>query len=166
MLYLAGKAPGPEEGAATLKRLIDSGEALEKLRQIIDAQRGDSRVVDDTALLPRARHTLEIRAGRDGFVQRIKAESVGLSAMMLGAGRETKESEINLAAGVVLHKKVGDPVSAGEVLAVLHTDLDPGSSRVEAARRLILGAFACGPEKPAPPPLILGRVDRHGAVRY
>ncbi|HOL17071.1 MAG TPA: pyrimidine-nucleoside phosphorylase [Bacillota bacterium] len=166
MLYLAGKAPDPEKGSAALKRLLDSGAALEKLRRIIDAQHGDSRVVDDTALLPQARHTLEIKAGQAGFVQRIKAESVGLSAMLLGAGRETKESEIDLAAGVVLNKKVGDPVNAGEVLAVMHTGFDPGSSQVEAARRMLLAAFECGPEKPAPPPLILGRVDRHGAVRY
>ena len=71
-----------------------------------------------------------------------------------------------MAAGVVLNKKVGDPVNDGEVLAVLHTDFDPGSNQVEAARRLLLAAFECGPEKPAPLPLILGYVDRHGATRY
>jgi pyrimidine-nucleoside phosphorylase len=166
MLYLAQKAPTPEDGGALLKALIGSGAALEMLRKMIRAQHGDSRVVDDPSRLPRARHTVPVRAAAAGFVHRIRAEAVGLGAMMLGAGRATKDSEINPAAGITLNKKVGDPVGRGELLALLHTDLDPASAAVETVHRALLSACECRSEPADPPPLILGLVGQDGAIRY
>lgn len=166
MLHLARKAPTPESGGAILKELIDSGAALEMLRRMITAQHGDSRVVDDPSRLPQARHTVPVRAAAGGFVHRIRAEAVGLGAMKLGAGRETKDSEINLAAGVTLNKKVGDPVGSGEILALLHTDNDPASAGVEAVHRVLFSAFECRPEPAEQPLLILGQVDQNGSTRY
>ncbi len=166
MLYLAQKAQTPESGAAALKRLIDSGAALEMLRRMVITQHGDSRVIDDPSRLPRARYTAAVRAAAGGFVHRIRAEAVGLGAMMLGAGRETKDATINLAAGITLNKKVGDPVGTGEVLAVLHTDTDPDSAGVEAVHRMLFSAFECRPEPAEPPPLVLGLVDQNGSTRY
>ncbi|MBS3942661.1 MAG: pyrimidine-nucleoside phosphorylase [Dethiobacter sp.] len=165
MLLLAQKSSTAESGAAALKELISSGAALEALRRMITTQHGESRVVDDTSLLPRARHSVTVPAGASGFVCRLKAEAVGLGAMMLGAGRITKESKINLAAGVTLLKKVGDRVESGEALALLHTDHEPASSVVEEVRALISEAYACSREATGPPPLVLGYVDQKGVTR-
>lgn len=167
MLELAQKSSSAESGAAALKKLIASGAALEALRRMITAQHGESRVVDDTSLLPRARHsvTITVPAGASGFVCRLKAEAVGLGAMMLGAGRTAKESKINLAAGVTLHKKVGDRVEPGEALALLHTDHEPASAVVEAVRAIISEAYAYSREATWPPPLVLGYVDEQGVIR-
>ena len=158
MLHLAGKVPDPAAGSDMLKRLL-GGAAINKLKELITAQHGDARVVDDPSLLPRAAVRVELLAPAAGFVQRIRAESIGVSAMLLGAGRETKDDQIDPAAGVTLLKKAGDAVRPGEPLAVLHTALDPASPRVEQARRMALEAYAIAPAPPAASPLILGAVE-------
>ncbi len=151
MLCLAGKAADPEAGSLRLKELISSGAALEMLRRLLLSQGGEVRVADDLSLLPRAHHLIAVEALQGGFVHRIKAEAVGLGAMMLGAGRETKESSIDLAVGVVLNKKVGDPVHPGETLAHLHINDNPTSARAASVRQLILDAYRIQ-TTPAPPP--------------
>jgi pyrimidine-nucleoside phosphorylase len=164
MLHLARKAANPAAGQEKLREIIACGAALAKFRELIRSQQGDDRVVDDLSLLPRARALIPVESPVSGYVHRIKAEAAGRGAMMLGAGRETKESAIDLAAGIALLKKIGDPVSAGEPLAVLHTNDDPLSPVVEAVRGLILKAYECRPEPAPPPPLLLGCVDRSGRI--
>ena len=157
MLCLAGKVPDPARGSELLKGLL-GGAALNKFKELIAAQHGDARVADDPSLLPQAPVRLELPSPAAGFVQRIRAESIGRSAMLLGAGRETKEDAIDPAAGIVLLKKAGDAVKAGEPLAVLHTALDPASPRVEQARRMALEAYEIDAAPPAASSLILGAV--------
>lgn len=120
MLTEAGLAGSIEEARARLEKTISDGTALEKLSQMVTAQQGDGRDVYDTSRLPLAPVQLEVPAMEHGFVRRIEAEQVGLVSMHLGGGRATKDSEIDLSVGLVLHKKVGDSVEAGESLATIH----------------------------------------------
>ena len=120
MLTEAGLAGSIEEARAKLEKTISDGTALEKLSQMVTAQQGDGRDVYDTSRLPLAPVQLEVPAMENGFVRRIEAEQVGLVSMHLGGGRATKDSEIDLSVGLVLHKKVGDSVEAGESLATIH----------------------------------------------
>ncbi|MED4959397.1 pyrimidine-nucleoside phosphorylase, partial [Paenibacillus macerans] len=120
MLILGGKAADEEEAYALLKAKLQSGEALDKLKGMVSAQGGDTSQIDRLDLLPSAELQIEVRSESKGYVDSIQAEEIGLAAMMLGAGRETKDSVIDLGAGVELRKKIGDPVEIGDTLAVLH----------------------------------------------
>ena len=120
MLTEAGLAGSIEEARARLEKTISDGTALEKLSQMVTAQQGNGRDVYDTSRLPLAPVQMEVTALEGGYVRRIEAEQVGLVSMHLGGGRATKDSEIDLSVGLVLHKKVGDSVGAGESLATIH----------------------------------------------
>ena len=135
ILTEAGIAPDEPSARQMLRQSIDDGSALKKLADMVSAQHGDSRAVYDTSLLPEAKLKLEVPCERSGFVSRIHAEQVGLVSMHLGGGRATKESKIDLAVGVVLHKKVGDRVEAGESLATIHaSDAAKGREAVHLLR--------------------------------
>src|SRR5690606_19421810 len=108
MCLLGGAFSDIDEAYKELKLLIESGKAIEKLKELIRIQGGDPRVVDDNSLFPQAKNTYDIRAERDGYIYSIDAESIGIGAMLLGAGRKTKEESIDPAAGIRLVKKIGD----------------------------------------------------------
>ncbi|GAA3322452.1 hypothetical protein GCM10020331_042400 [Ectobacillus funiculus] len=111
MVYLAGKAPSIEEARANLQEAIQNGSALETLKVFLAAQGGDASVVDDPSKLPQAKYVFDLEAQQDGHVVEIVADEIGTAAMLLGAGRATKESVIDLAVGLMLRKKkVGDSV--------------------------------------------------------
>ena len=116
----AGLAESGEQAREKLRATIADGSALRKLAEMVEAQFGDSRAVYDPSLLPAAKLSLEVPADGDGYVAHIEAEDVGLVSMHLGGGRATKESEIDLSVGVVLHKKVGDRVGKGGSLATIY----------------------------------------------
>lgn len=158
MLLLAGKSASLEEGRSELRKLLESGKALEKFEELISAQGGDPRVTGEGWRLPAAKAVQDIPAPLAGYVQAIDAAEVGRSAMLLGAGREKKDARIDLSAGLVLYKKVGDSVQAGESLAAIHADSIEQSG---AVKEIVLGAYTIGPEKPAPKPLIIGRVPEN-----
>ena len=162
MLRLAGKAPGLQEGREKLKRLLESGAALEKFRELIISQHGDGAVIDNPALLPQAAAVLPVRAEAGGCVHRLKAEAIGRAALALGAGRERKEDAIDPAVGVAICKKVGDRVAPGDELARLHLNCAPGDPPAQQARRLVREAYEIKPEPAVEPPLIFGYVDRSG----
>ena len=122
MLLAAGKTESLDEGQGLLKEKLLNGEALEKFRQLIKNHGGDPAVVDDVTLLPQARYTVDVPAPRKGVVARWTADQIGEAAMLLGAGRATKEDMIDLAVGIVLHKKIGDAVEEGEALATLYSN--------------------------------------------
>jgi len=152
MLHLPAGEP-LDAARARVRKALASGEGLRKFREVIELQGGDPAVCEDAGRLPRARRTLDIHAGASGFVTRIACAAVGHAAMVLGAGRETVDSAIDPAVGLVLHKKVGDVVSAGEPLATLHVN---DTAREEDAIALIRSAIHIGPA--APPPTTLVRL--------
>ena len=138
MLIAGGAASDEQDAGEKLKRVIEDGSALKKLAEFVKAQGGDPDMVYNTALLPKAAIIEEIISVHDGYVSRIDCEEIGICSLILGGGRETKNSEIDLSVGLVLHKKVGDPVSSGESLATIYAN---DRDRLEAARVRFLGAY-------------------------
>jgi pyrimidine-nucleoside phosphorylase len=163
MLVLAGVAKDAAEARAKLTYALRSGAALAKLKEMVTAQGGDASYINQPIKLPRAERFAPFVSTAAGYVQRIDALALGRAAGFLGAGRETKESPIDLAVGVVLKKKVGDAVEAGEPLAELH--LGPLSREAEA-RELLQAAFVIGPEPPKAEPLLYGMVTESGVTRF
>lgn len=119
MVVLAGKTDSLLEARELLKGVIKDGSALVKFKQFIKNQGGNPEWVDDPSLLPQASFEVEVISDSDGFVSEIVADNIGVAAMKLGAGRETKEDDIDLAVGLVLRKKVGDPVKKGDSLVTI-----------------------------------------------
>ncbi|WP_282943136.1 pyrimidine-nucleoside phosphorylase [Paenibacillus sp. RC67] len=122
MVFLANKASSLEEAEEMLREVIRNGKALEKFKSFIENQGGDPSVVDHPEKLPQAAYQIEVLAKEDGVVAEIIADEIGTAAMLLGAGRATKESEIDLAVGLMLNKKIGDTVKAGESLVTIHAN--------------------------------------------
>ena len=151
MLHLTALTPSLEAARARVRDSLASGAGLRKFQEVIELQGGDPRVCDDTARLPQARETLELRSERDGRVARIGCRAVGHAAMLLGAGRETVQSAIDPAVGVVLHKKVGDPVAQGEPLATLHVN---ERKRIDEVQGILRDAIRVEAGVPAPAPLV------------
>ncbi|MFC0404258.1 pyrimidine-nucleoside phosphorylase [Enterococcus ureilyticus] len=119
MVVLAGKTDSLEEARELLQGVIKDGSALVKFKQFIKNQGGDPDWIENPTLLPQARFEIEVIADSDGFVTEIVADNIGVAAMKLGAGRETKEEDIDLAVGLILRKKVGDPVKKGDSLVTI-----------------------------------------------
>lgn len=151
LLVIAKVASTPEEGRSMLKENIKNGKALQKLKEMVAAQGGNPEVIDHPEMLPQARKTVQYTAKASGYIERIEAIKVGNSAMLLGAGREAKDSIIDLAVGVVLEKKIGERVAAGDTLVTLHVN---DESRLNEALELLDSAFVIGQELPVVKPLI------------
>jgi len=124
MLLLGESVRTIEEGRELAAMMISTGSALEKFRQIIRLQGGDARVVDDTSRLPQARHKALIKARSSGFLARVDCEQVGVASMLLGGGRERKEDAIDPAVGLIVEKRIGDRVEAGETLVTIRYNFD------------------------------------------
>lgn len=155
IMLLAGAASSEEEARAKLESSINDGSALKKLAEFVKAQGGNEADVYDTSALPAAGIKLPVRAEKDGYVAEIKADSVGLASLHLGGGRATKESDIDLSVGIVLEKKIGDKVLAGDTLAVIHAN---DMNKAEEAAAMILNAFSFSPEIIHRKPFIRGVV--------
>ncbi|HOK55125.1 MAG TPA: thymidine phosphorylase [Armatimonadota bacterium] len=143
----------PENGISRtqIEELLSSGAALLKFRQMIEAQDGDSKVLDDTSLLPQAKFSLSVYAKSSGYITAVDAERIGRAACLLGAGRSRKEDQIDPTAGVLLRKKIGDQIEAGEELAVL---VWSGNISPEPAVLSAESAFSIGAHAPESKPLI------------
>ena len=131
MVVLGGHAQTIEEARKQLEEVIANGAALDVFKKFIKGQGGNPAVVDDPSLLPQAQYTIEVPAKESGFVSHIVADAIGTAAMLLGAGRATKESEIDLAVGLVLRKKVGDQVKAGESLVTIYSNREDVKDVIE-----------------------------------
>ncbi|AMQ72330.1 MULTISPECIES: pyrimidine-nucleoside phosphorylase [Bacillus] len=122
MVVLAKKAETLKEARTKLQEVMKNGKALEKFKEFLSNQGGDASVVDDPSKLPQAAYKIDVPAKEAGVVSEIVADEIGVAAMLLGAGRATKEDEIDLAVGIMLRKKVGDNVEKGEPLVTLYAN--------------------------------------------
>ena len=156
ILRNAGAVATVEAGVAMLEEKIKSGEGLKKLGDMIEAQGGDRRVTLDTSLLPKAPSRVELRADRAGYIQRMITSDIGNAAKLLGAGRERKTDPLDLSVGIVMHKRLGEPVKRDELLATLH--VGERSDRV-GAYNLLKKSIVIGDEKPEVKPLIQAVVE-------
>lgn len=159
MLTLAGKCSEPDEGRELLKESIRSGAALQKFKDLVRNQHGDEKVADDLSLLPQVENQIAVMATASGYVQRLEAEAIGLAAMNLGAGRENKDSVIDPAVGIVINKKIGDPVQAGESLATIHARADAQAEQLNSVQEMIIEAYELQDEMVEKEELILGVVE-------
>lgn len=154
MLVLAGAAKDPGEARARLERSLSSGAALEKFREMVAAQGGDVRVVDEPARLPQARLRRTLASPRRGFVTDVDALGVALAALQLGAGRAKAEDAIDPAVGVDALVKVGDRVEAGEALCQVHAN----GERAAAEACEILGRAIAVGDSPRPPARLIDEI--------
>ncbi len=149
ILIATQTAKDEAEAETKLRCVIESGAAYEKFKEFINAQGGDAEAADDVSKLLDCKYTVEVGSPVKGYVNRIQSDAIGLAAMVLGGGRETKESNIDLSVGVVIHKKVGDYVEAGECIATIYSNDEKKS---EDAKRRIIEAYdfnnVCPPVKP------------------
>jgi pyrimidine-nucleoside phosphorylase/thymidine phosphorylase len=137
MTVLGGSFKDFETAYNHLENIIKSGEAISKFKELIRIQGGDSEIVDNPDKLPKAKYSIEIKSDVSGYVNYIDAEGIGIAAMLLGAGRRTKEDKIDYAAGITLNKKIGDKVSKGDTICILHTNKDD----IEEAAKKVLQSY-------------------------
>lgn len=151
MLIAGQVADNKEQALAMLQEVIENGKALDKLAAFVEAQGGDAAWVYHPEHLKLAEHRIPVTAPTEGYISRITCDEVGICSLMMGGGRETKESEIDLSVGLVLEKKIGDYVKQGETLAVLYlNDL----SKQKVVEERLLAAYSITNEKPAEQVLI------------
>jgi thymidine phosphorylase len=160
MFVLGGRTKTVNEGRELAAEMIATGRARDTFREVIELQGGEVRVVDDPSLLPHARHTAHLPAKRSGFVTAIRCEQVGVASMTLGGGREKKEDSVDPGVGLVLEKKIGDAVQAGESLCTIHYNSE---GKLVPATRLLAQSFEIGDNAPAATPLVLKLI---GAEKY
>ncbi|RIP32882.1 pyrimidine-nucleoside phosphorylase [Staphylococcus gallinarum] len=131
MVVVGGKAQDLEEARTLLETAIADGSALARFKTFIENQDGDGSVVDDVTKLPQAQYQIDFPAAKSGVVTEIVANEVGVASMMLGAGRQTKEDDIDLSVGIVLNKKIGDKVETGESLLTIHSNRNQEDDVIE-----------------------------------
>jgi pyrimidine-nucleoside phosphorylase len=131
MLHLGGVSPTVAQGKQQSAKLIASGKALDKFRQMVQLQGGDLHAIDDPKKLPQSQHMLEVSSSSAGYVTSIQCEQVGTACVILGGGRERKEDAVDPAVGIVLHKKVADPVSVGESIATIYYNAEARAARAK-----------------------------------
>lgn len=151
MIYAGEKAATPEEGRAKAKEALNSGRGWKQLADFIEGQGGDRRVVEAYDLFPQAAIRRQVVAEEEGYVQRLEARAIGMASQHSGAGRAAKEDPIDLSAGIILNKKVGDYVNMGDVLAEVFGN---DEKKVTAAVAEVQKAFHMGPEPVEKEPLI------------
>ena len=163
MLVLGEKAKDAEQAREILKDIIKSGKGLAKLRELVVAQGGNPAYVDDTSIFPVPAIVEPIISSEEGYVKGIKADDIGIAALVLGAGRETKESVIDLSVGIVLHKKIGDFVKKGEAIATVYAN---SAEKQKTSVKMVLDAYEIVQEEIIAKPLIKGVVTKDGITRY
>jgi pyrimidine-nucleoside phosphorylase len=151
MVYHAKKASSIEEAKKMLQETIDNGSALKKFMEFVKAQGGDESYVSDTTKFQGASFKEAVNAKSSGYIASIEAEQIGYSALVLGGGRETKESVIDLSVGLIIEKKIGDYVAKGEPLAIIHGN---DSTKIANAKALIQDAYVISETEVEPPQII------------
>ena len=157
MFQLGGATHTIAEGKALAGELIRSGKALDKFREMVKLQGGDVHALDHPEKLPHAKHTLEVLSTKSGFVTAIECEAIGTACVVLGGGREKKEDSVDPGVGIVLHRKVGDPISAGESLCTVHYNSNGLGAR---AKDILLRSYHIADVPPAKHRALVHRVIR------
>jgi pyrimidine-nucleoside phosphorylase len=145
-----------KEARGKAEAALESGAGLQKLREMVAAQGGDAAALDDYARLPTAREHVALEAPRAGYLSALQAQTLGLAANALGAGRSSKEAEIDPAVGIVLHKRVGDRINCGDTIATLHVN---SRAHLEEALELARQAVTIAPQPPEARPLIFEIIE-------
>ena len=163
MLIAAGKADSLEEGMEKLRETIENKSALNKFREFIEAQGGDGAVVENTEMLPKASIIMDIISEEAGFIKRIDTSEIGMVSLILGGGRETKDSAIDLSVGIELKKKIGDRIEKDEVIATIYAnDLE----RLKAARERLDLAYEISVTPVNKQQLVKWVISKNGAKKY
>lgn len=162
MLLLAGNVETEEEGREKIKNVISTGKAFETFKILVKEQGGDVKCVEDTDLLPRSKYIYELKSDRTGYINGIDAEEIGLASLILGAGKETKDSIIDRSVGIVLNKKIGDHVQTDDTLAYIHYN---DNQKKENALKKLKSAYLIGETAKPKQPLIFGMVNKEGIKR-
>jgi thymidine phosphorylase len=155
LLTMTGVARSHREAEQRVERAISSGAALQKFAEVIAAQGGDRRQIEDPSLLPQAPVRQMLVAPRSGYIAAIEAESMGVASVHLGAGRVRKGDPIDPAVGLVVQAKIGDALAAGAPLVEIHARSDEQAASIRDA---LLCCFTWSDAPTAPPPLILAAV--------
>lgn len=146
MVLLAGKAATLAEAQTMLTEALENGKALDKFKEMIRNQGGDDSIVENPDKILTAKYKIELPALKSGVIQKLRADEIGIAAMMLGAGRKTKEDQIDYAVGLQLHKKVGDPVNKGDSLLTIYANQE----NVEEIEKILYDNIEIGEEGAAP----------------
>lgn len=162
MLYLAGKG-SIEECIHLANRAIEDGSAYNKFIEMVEAQGGDSNVIKDVDKFEKSKYAFEVKSEYSGYIHSMDTESLGIASVMLGAGRETKDSIIDFSAGIIINKKYGEYTEAGEVLATMYAN---DESLFEAAAKKYLEAIEIKNTRPEIKPLIYARVGKDEILRF
>jgi pyrimidine-nucleoside phosphorylase len=163
MLISAGVTDDVDMGIKMLRDTIYDGSAKEKMREFIMAQGGDGNVVDDTDILQKSSIVMDIVAQKSGFIERIDTAEIGMASLLLGGGRENKESEIDLSVGIVLKKKVGDKVEKNDVVATLYAnDLE----KLKIAKERLENAYEFSKTPTKKQRLVKWIISKNGAKKY
>ena len=159
MFFLGGKSRTVAEGKQLSEEIITSGKAFDRFRQMVELHGGDVGVIDDPASLPSADHRVDVPSPRAGYVNSIQCEHVGTACVILGGGREKKEDSVDPAVGIIVHKKIGDKVAAGEPLCTIHCHSDAQAAR---AGKLIEESYVLSGAPPPHKPSLIHRVIHKG----
>ena len=159
MVLLSGVVDNLKVAEELVREKLENGQAFDKFKEFVKIQGGNPDVIDNPDLLPGSSIKLDVLSEIDGHVKAIKSDDVGIAAMVLGAGRETKDDVLDLGAGIVLNKKVGDSISKGEVIATLYTNKE---DKLEDAKKRLLDAYTFTSEEVSPRMLIKAIVRKDG----
>ena len=163
MVYLGKKAKSIEEGIEKCRKTIEDGSAYRKLLELISAQGGNIAAIENLVSYPLPQFTLEVKSSELGFISEIDSFELGLTSISLGAGREKIDDVIDMKAGILLKKKVGDAMDVGDSLAIFYTDHE---DVLASARERITKAFKFSSHKPEHKPMILDLVDKNGVKKW
>ncbi|MFH1541205.1 MAG: pyrimidine-nucleoside phosphorylase [Elusimicrobiota bacterium] len=164
MLLISGLVKSIDEGKEKLKEVLVTKKGIKKFKQMVEAQGGNPKTIDNPLLLPQCKKLIEIKSEQSGYVQKINALEVGISSLILGAGRTKKEDIVNQSVGIYLKKKVGDKVEKGEPLAVFHTDGD--EKKISEAKDKFLKSYIVGDNKTYPTKFFYARITKDKIDEY
>lgn len=162
MLYLAGKG-SLDDCYDLAKDTLESGKAFEKLKEMVKAQGGDVSVIEDNSKFESSKVARGLAAAQEGYIYSMDTEKCGVASMILGAGREKKEDTIDYSAGVIIHKKIGDYVKRGDLIASLYSSSE---EKCISSSRLLGEAIKISSAEPVVKPIVLARVTKDSVEKY